>query len=216
MKLRERRCEHTGDPSTWPPHTIISRRYSDERGYIVLTLRFEDYTCRILEHRYVMGNPPGMEVHHKNDIKDDNARSNLEILTPTEHRRRHPENSRAGGLVGGATNRRLSVTDPVWREQQAEYGRQSRESWRARCEADPSLRELNRAWASKAGKSHNGWGKVPAEIRRRIYVLHDEGMTPGAIARLFTAEGIPTPRAYTPRWGTTTVAKVIKERMGGS
>jgi hypothetical protein len=205
----DERCRFTGDPSTWPPHTIIGR-WQDENGYVKLRLQFADHVVRISEHRYIMGNPPGMDVHHKNEIKGDNHQSNLENLTPAEHRRQHPEIARVGGLAGGATNRRLAATDPAWREQQAEYGRQSRENWRARCEADPSLRELNRAWASKAGRSHNSWGRVPADLAERIRVLDGQGLSPGAIARLLTSEGIPTPRGRSKSWGRTTVMKVIE------
>jgi hypothetical protein len=177
----------------------------------MLTVQFDDFTGWITEHRYVMGNPPGMEVHHKNEVKDDNRRCNLEVLTPSEHRRRHPENSRAGGLIGGARNRELALTDPEWRERQAEFGRISRENWRARCAADPSLRELHREWSRKAGKSHNSYGKVPAELVARILDLTGRGMSPGAIARLFTSEGLATPRGLSTSWGRTTICKVITD-----
>lgn len=40
-------------------------------------------------HREIMNAPPGYEVHHKNLNTLDNRRSNLELLSPAEHRAAH-------------------------------------------------------------------------------------------------------------------------------
>lgn len=194
----------------------VTSRNQDSRGYVHITVydRLTDEFIRTTEHRFVMDVWPGdpVDVHHENEIKYDNRPENLTVMSPGDHQRMHPERWSPAGKIGGAVVRGKCLADSEFRERQAEYGRQSRESWRRNCEADPSLIERHRVWASQGGKSHNSWGRVPVDLVERIYLLRDQGMAPGAIARLFTSEGLPTPRGRSRSWGRTTILKVISER----
>jgi hypothetical protein len=199
----------------WDGYEIV-KRWNSKQGYVGVVVR-EIATGKIIrtkEHRWVAGVKPGepVEVHHDNDVKDDNRPENLVVTTGAEHRRMHPENSAAGGRVGGARVRKLCQTDPEFRERQAEAGRQSRESWRKKCEADPSLRELNSVWSRKAASMIKNRRVVPVEHVERICALHASGRSPGEIARQLTSEGIPTPRGQSMSWGRSTVYKVINDR----
>ena len=68
-------------------------------GYIILSIDGK----KILEHRYIWEKhngkiPKGYDVHHKNEIKDDNRPENLELIRKTYHRSlRHIKNKK--GLI---------------------------------------------------------------------------------------------------------------------
>lgn len=67
------------------------RRYVNSQGYIRLRWKVgpAEYV-ETYEHRLVAGLPDGsLHVHHRNGDKRDNERSNLEVLTPEEHQRKH-------------------------------------------------------------------------------------------------------------------------------
>lgn len=67
------------------------RVYFMNKGYITYYLGDSDKPG---EHQLVAAlaygpTPPGYHVHHKNEVKTNNAASNLEVLTHAEHIRRH-------------------------------------------------------------------------------------------------------------------------------
>lgn len=198
----------------WDGYEVV-KRWRGKQGYVSIIVR-EITTGKLVrtkEHRWIAGVKPGdpVEVHHDNDVKDDNRPENLIVTTGAEHRRMHPENGAAGGRKGGSRVRELCATDPEFRKRQANAGRQSRENWKKRCEADPSLRELNRAWSRKAASMIKNRRVVPTEHVERICALHASGLNPGEIARQLTSEGVPTPRGQSTSWGRSTVYKVLAD-----
>lgn len=61
-----------------------------QSGYVLLSWKVgtRQYV-EAYEHRVVMGNPTGMEVHHLNHNRSDNRPENLVVIDPSEHRRLH-------------------------------------------------------------------------------------------------------------------------------
>lgn len=57
--------------------------------YAVRVWRFRGREYLIRMHREITGCPQGLETHHINHRTLDNRRSNLENLTPAEHRLKH-------------------------------------------------------------------------------------------------------------------------------
>lgn len=90
-------------PSRAKPHIIRSlragepipsgepRRYPDQRGYVRLRWRVGvvgEYV-EIREHRLVMDADPDLHVHHLDHVPHNNDPSNLQLLTPEQHRQYH-------------------------------------------------------------------------------------------------------------------------------
>jgi hypothetical protein len=66
------------------------RRYAARHGYVRLRWRVGvGQYVEALEHRLVVGAQPGVHVHHRNHVTDDNRPGNLEPLTPAEHAAHH-------------------------------------------------------------------------------------------------------------------------------
>jgi hypothetical protein len=67
------------------------KRYRSGSGYVRLRWQVSPMLLvEVYEHRLVTGTVgQPVEVHHKNGIRDDNRLENLEVLTPSEHRRKH-------------------------------------------------------------------------------------------------------------------------------
>jgi len=73
------------------------KRYRTGRGYINLRWRVGSDYYEITEHRLVTGNRPG-QVHHKNGIKDDNRRENLQVVTAAQHKELHRQINRRAAV----------------------------------------------------------------------------------------------------------------------
>lgn len=68
----------------------VPSRYRNSKGYVRLRWRLDDGSkVEVYEHRAVVGNPAGMQVHHKNGVRDDNRLENLEVVTAREHQSHH-------------------------------------------------------------------------------------------------------------------------------
>lgn len=86
MTRRIIRRLRTGEPL--PAHKPY--RYTTTDGYVVW--RWRVASCEyveILEHRAVLGNPAGLEVHHKNRDRRDNSADNLVALNSSNHGLEH-------------------------------------------------------------------------------------------------------------------------------
>ena len=86
-------------PQSIMPHTY--RRTVCKDGYVLI--KVDD--CWIYEHRWVMAQVLGRpltrteRVHHKDGDHGNNAPANLEVLTESDHRRRHLDARRPWGSV---------------------------------------------------------------------------------------------------------------------
>jgi HNH endonuclease len=68
------------------------RWYLDKWGY-VRTATYSRTTTKsgtLLMHRMIMRYPKGLHVHHKNGVRHDNRKENLEVITNAEHQKYHP------------------------------------------------------------------------------------------------------------------------------
>lgn len=59
------------------------------QGYAYRKTSVKGKTTAVLMHRFIMGAPLGMEVDHIHGIKLDNRRSELAMISPLDHRRKH-------------------------------------------------------------------------------------------------------------------------------
>lgn len=62
----------------------------DKDGYIRYALRADGKTWNRISHRIVWESfvgpiPPGMQINHKNGVKNDNRLENLEVMTPSQN-----------------------------------------------------------------------------------------------------------------------------------
>lgn len=57
--------------------------------YVARKFRHNGKTSLIKLHRFIMNALPGYEIHHSNHNPKDCRKSNLEQLTPAEHRAKH-------------------------------------------------------------------------------------------------------------------------------
>lgn len=73
--------------------------YYDHKGYACVCINGREYKVHILIWQSVNGvKPKGYEIHHKDKNKANYSISNLELLTPSEHRRIHAGWVRTGGI----------------------------------------------------------------------------------------------------------------------
>lgn len=125
---------------SWEPY-----RYADRAGYIRLRWRVgvAEY-IEVREHRAVVGDVPGLHVHHLNHDPSDNRPENLVHLTPAEHSAIHAAHHRKvdlaeairlyeSGLSTLAIGRLMGVDHSnVWRSlHKAGYKMRSRAAARA-------------------------------------------------------------------------------------
>lgn len=67
-----------------PNKFCVAQDSGSRTWYVVSTLNGR----RVYLHRLLKGEPKGMQVHHKDGNGLNNTRENLELLTPSEHRRK--------------------------------------------------------------------------------------------------------------------------------
>jgi len=76
------------DPEDWVRlhHYNWFAKKSKNGYYAARKVRHYGKVKLIYMHREIAGTPVGYETHHKNTIKLDNRKENLEITTPQNHR----------------------------------------------------------------------------------------------------------------------------------
>ncbi len=75
------------DPEDWVRLHKYSwyARKTKNGHYAVRKVRIRNKRRLIYMHREIAGTPAGMETHHKNELKLDNRKENLDIVTPQMH-----------------------------------------------------------------------------------------------------------------------------------
>jgi 5-methylcytosine-specific restriction protein A len=77
-----------GDPI---PDGVPRRYKSDPRGYVRLRWKVgKGEYVETYEHRLAVGLPEG-DVHHENEVKDENTQENLRVMSKADHAREHAQ-----------------------------------------------------------------------------------------------------------------------------
>lgn len=84
------------------PIYVTRTKYTN---YIALRI-YGDNGRAIKAHRLIMGDPPGLVVHHINGNGLDNRKSNLMAITPKEHVRIHWEKRK---LIAAEQSRKAAI-----------------------------------------------------------------------------------------------------------
>jgi transposase-like protein len=89
-------------------------------GYRAWQTQWEGERRQVLVHRLLAVSEYGFDavkdnqIHHKNGVKWDNRPENIEVLSPSEHQKRHPEISRAGGKAQQYSDSELLEYIKLW------------------------------------------------------------------------------------------------------
>lgn len=77
---------------------VVQWRWCYQRGYVVRSRRtHEDWPRRSISlHRYILGDPEGLQIDHINGDRLDNRRANLRIATSTQNKCNSPKYTRHG------------------------------------------------------------------------------------------------------------------------
>lgn len=73
-------------------------------------------------HRVIMGNPVGMEVHHGDEDKLNNRRSNLEVLPKADHTILHNRQKTQRAVSSSGYRGVVRLSDTKWRAQIGKSG----------------------------------------------------------------------------------------------
>lgn len=152
------------------------RRYtSDSRGYVRLRWRVgKGEYVETYEHRLIAG-LPAAEVHHDNEVKDDNRPENLHVLGKSEHAAEH--GARASETASRWTQWGGLRSQVAYDKQQSRLAREAaRREWvadvAARYRAGSSTTELAAQLGKSAGtisRALREAGQAPRRGRKTAY-----------------------------------------------
>ena len=132
-------------------------------GYSAWQTQYKKNNHQVLEHRllavakYGFDAVKGMQVHHKNCCKWDNRFENIELLSPSEHQYKHPDNRSKGGSVELYTEEEL-ITELV--------------SWFKRYGEVPTAEDFRKETSTPAPKTYlnrfGSWSKAKKKAKEAI------------------------------------------------
>lgn len=87
------------------PHRLymLPSFINTSNGYEAWQTQWKNDRHQVTVHRLLAVSEYGFDtvkdnqIHHKNGVKWDNRPENIEVLSPAEHQKRHPENPKEGG-----------------------------------------------------------------------------------------------------------------------
>jgi transposase-like protein len=158
------------------------RRSVHTNGYVLLEWDVNnDITLRAYEHRVVLGNPKGGQVHHKNHIRTDNRPENLEWCeSAAAHHQRHIRFDDATAI---AMYQSGSSTTEIGRRLGVNNGNVSRRLRQIGVVMRPSGRGEMPSQGPRGAR--NGRSKLTEAAVREIRAMSQAGARPHQIARRF-------------------------------